>query len=507
MTVRYRHAALFTVLWCGGVLSAQTVAPVGQTPSAVQAPEAIPAASQSVAPTRTMSPTATRAILLIEGTGELLQFERDIDKVAIAEPKIADAVVVSARDVMVNGKGPGQTTLVVWESGNTPTRYNIRVARDTTDADVFRSHVAASLKAALPESSVVEFSGDNESMVLTGRVASAELSKRAEAVASVYSKKVVNMLQMGDPRQILLEVKFADVDRTALSQFGINFFSRNPALVGASSTQQFPEPLFSSLGSPGDTQNNSLNLTNLLNLFLFRPDLNFGATLQALLQQNVAQILAEPNLIVVEGSEASFLAGGEFPYPTITSTPTTGTIAPVVTVQFKKFGVQLNFTPRGTASGSIDLKVKPEVSALDYANAVTVDGVLIPAISSRVAETEVVLKDGESFAIAGLIDNRVTQVMNKIWGLGDLPILGNLFRSRSTNKTADELMVVVTARFVKPIAPGQEVKLPQIVTPYLPPAAPEKKGKGKGTDKSKTTPSDGKKPEIVGPQGYVIPKQ
>ena len=460
--------------------------------------------AQTVSPVQTMAPTATRAIALIEGTGELLQFDRDIDKVAIAEPKIADAVVVSARDVMVNGKGPGQTTLVIWEAGNTPTRYNIRVARDTTDADLLRGHIAASLKAALPESAV-EFNGDNESMVLTGRVASAELSKRAEAVAGVYSKKVVNMLQVGDPRQILLEVKFADVDRTALSQFGINFFSRNPALVGASSTQQFPEPLFSSLGAAGDTQNNSLNLTNLLNLFLFRPDLNFGATIQALLQQNVAQILAEPNLIVVEGSEASFLAGGEFPYPTITSTPTTGTIAPVVTVQFKKFGVQLNFTPRGTASGAIDLKVKPEVSALDYTNAVTVDGVLIPAISSRVAETEVVLKDGESFAIAGLIDNRVTQVVNKIWGLGDLPILGNLFRSRSTNKTADELMVVVTARFVKPVAPGQDIKLPQIVTPYLPPATPEKKGKGKVS--SRTTPSDGKKPEIVGPQGYVIPKQ
>ena len=124
--------------------------------------------------------------------------------------------------------------------------------------------------------------------------------------------------------------------------------------------------------------------------------------------------------------------------------------------------------------------MKPEVSALDYTNAVTVDGFLIPAISSRVAETEVVLKDGESFAIAGLIDNRVTQVLNKIWGLGDIPILGNLFRSRSTQKTTDELMVVVTPRFVKPIAPGQEVKLPQIVMPYLPPAAPEKKGKGKG---------------------------
>lgn len=455
---------------------------------------------------QTVSPTAARALSLIEGTGELLQFDRDIERVAIAEPKIADAVVVSARDVMVNAKGPGQTTLVVWEGGMAPTRYDIRVRKDTNDLDAMHAHLVASLKAALPESSV-DFSGDNDSMVLTGRVASAQLSKRAEAVAGVYSKKVVNMLQVGDPRQILLEVKFADVDRTALSQFGFNLLSRNSTTLGATSTQQYPEPLFTQLGATSGVQNTALNLTNLLNLFIYRPDLNIGATIQALSQQNLAQILAEPNLIVVEGSEASFLAGGEFPFPTITSTPTTGSIAPVVTVQFKKYGVQLNFTPTGTASGAINLKVKPEVSALDFNNAVTVDGVLIPAISSRVAETEVVLKDGESFAIAGLIDNRVTQVMNKIKGLGDIPIIGQLFRSQSSSKTADELMVVVTARFVKPVSPGEEVKLPTMVTPFLPPAQPEKKGKKKKGKPDQTTPADDKKPAMVGPQGYVIPKQ
>jgi pilus assembly protein CpaC len=477
---RISHALVAALLWTGG-LTAQTVAPI-----------------------QTMSPSATRAVLLIEGTGELLQFDRDIQKVAISEPKIADAVVISARDVMINAKGPGQATLVVWEAGNTPTRYNIRVTKDMTDADALHGRLGASLKAGLPDS-VVEFNGDSESVLLTGRVASAELSKRAEAIAGVHTKKVVNMLTVGDPRQILLEVKFADVDRTALSQLGFNLLSRNSSTLGAASTQQFPEPLFTGLGATAGLSNTALNLTNLLNLFIFRPDLNIGATIQALQQQNLAQILAEPNLIVVEGSEASFLAGGEFPFPTVTSTPTTGSIAPVVTVQFKKYGVQLNFTPTGTASGSINLKVKPEVSALDFANAVTVDGVLIPAISSRVAETEVVLKDGESFAIAGLIDNRVTQIMSKVKGLGDLPILGQLFRSRSTQKTTDELMVVVTARFVKPVAKGEEIRLPQIVTPFLPPAAPEKKGKGKG--KSTSAPADSKKPEFVGQQGYVIPKQ
>ena len=209
----------------------------------------------------------------------------------------------------------------------------------------------------------------------------------------------------------------------------------------------------------------------------------------------------KPNLIVMEGSEASFLAGGEFPFPTISSTPTQGGIAPVVTVQFKKFGVQLNFTPVQTASGAISLKVKPEVSALDFNNAVTLQGFLIPAISTRVAETEVVLKDGESFAIAGLIDNRVSQILNRVKGLGDIPILGNLFRSRSTQKTADELLVVVTPRFVAPLAPGEKIDLPEALVPFLPTVAEQKAREQKKDEKK-----DGKKPEFAGPRGHEVPK-
>ena len=212
------------------------------------------------------------------------------------------------------------------------------------------------------------------------------------------------------------------------------------------------------------------------------------------MQQNLAQILAEPNLIVVEGSEASFLAGGQFPYPPITSTPTGSGIAPVVTIQFKKYGVQLNFTPTITSSGAINLKVKPEVSTLDYTNAVTVDGFQIPALSSRSAETEVNLRDGESFAIAGLIDNRVTQILNKVPGLGDIPILGQLFRSRSTEKTSTELVVVVTPHFVKPLPVGEKPKLPDIVVPFLPTVEAQKEKKDK------------KKPEFVGPRGYQVPQ-
>src|SRR5262249_34051994 len=264
-----------------------------------------------------------------------------------------------------------------------------------------------------------------------------------------------------EPQQILLQVKFASIDRSALTELGFNFFSRNPKSLGELSTQQFQPPRFSQLQFQNqDFANSTINFADLLNLFIFRPDLNIGATIRALQQQNLLQVLAEPNLISIEGKEASFLAGGEFPFPTLTATTTGGAVSPVVTVQFKKFGIQLNFTPTVTNAGAIHLKVAPEVSSLDFTNAVTLQGFLIPALNTRRAETEVVLRDGESFAIAGLIDNRVIQILNRVRGLGDIPILGNLFRSRSVKKTNDELLVVITPRFVTPLPPGETAKTP-----------------------------------------------
>jgi pilus assembly protein CpaC len=223
-------------------------------------------------------------------------------------------------------------------------------------------------------------------------------------------------------------------------------------------------------------------------------------------EHNLLQILAEPNLITVEGKEASFLAGGSFPFPTITTTPTGGATAPVITVQFKPFGVKLEFTPTVTPQGSIDLKVAPEVSSLDFANAVTLQGFVIPALSQRRAETEVILKDGESFAIAGLIDNRVIETLSKVPGLGDLPILGKIFRSRSTQKSTDELLVVVTPHFVKALTSEEKAKLPDMPATFLPAAPPAGAKKGKAS-KMSSAPTTVKDPEFVGPRGQQIPKQ
>ena len=467
-------------LWCAALLAAGCIA-------------------QTTAPSTTRP--QTREITLLEGRGELITFQQDVTKVAISEPKVADAVVISPREVMINAKGPGRATLVIWETGADPVRYEIYVTKDTTEWDAFTK--AINDTAGAP----ISVTGTGETIVLSGKVKTAEDSKRLAGMAQTRAKTVINLLQSpppAEPRQIMLQVKFAAIDRVALTQIGFNLFSTNPKMVGVTSTEQFAAPRFSQLQPTSTGQ--TVNFSDLLNLFAFRPDLNIGATIKALQEHDLLQILAEPNLITVEGKEASFLAGGSFPFPTITTTPTGGGTAPVVTVQFKPFGVKLEFTPTVTAQGSIDLKVAPEVSSLDFANAVTLQGFVIPALAQRRAETEVILKDGESFAIAGLIDNRVIETLMKVPGLGDLPILGKIFRSRSTQKSTDELLVVVTPHFVKALTPEEKAKLPDMPATFLPavPPAGAKKPKGGKTTSTDTTVKD---PEFVGPRGQQIPKQ
>jgi pilus assembly protein CpaC len=450
-----------------------------------------------------------REITLIVGRGELLQFSNDIKTVAASEPKIADVSVVSPREVMINAKGLGKSTVIVWEAGGSPRRYNISVQADSMDFDAVKKAVTDAMAGG-----TVAVTGNIETLVLSGKADSVAASKKAEAIASTYGKRVVNLIQTPpppEPRQVMLEVKFAAIDRIALSEVGFNFLSRNPNTLGAINTQQFSTPRFSQLQFQNqEFSNTTLNFADLLNMFIFRPDLNIGATIRALQSRNLLQMLAEPNLIALEGKEASFLAGGEFPFPTLTATSTGGSTAPVVTVQFKKFGVQLDFKPEITADNRIHLKLRPQVSSLDYANAVTLQGYLIPAVATRFAETEAILNDGESFAVAGLIDNRVITTMSRVKWLGDVPVLGQLFRSRSTRKTNEELLVVITPRFVKPLTPDQKVKMPDWVEDFLPPTLEDKASGIKKsrliTAKKKKQQQDAAKPEFIGPRGHQEPK-
>jgi pilus assembly protein CpaC len=304
--------------------------------------------------------------------------------------------------------------------------------------------------------------------VLSGHVATKEDSDRAAAIATAFSKNVVNVLTYGPvgAQEVLLEVKFAEVDRTAAKQFGINILSTGAAnTIGTTTTGQFggfgPQQLNDVFG-PGThgqdfrTQN---TINDVLNLFLFRPDIHLGAVIQALESKNLLQILAEPNLIAVNGKEASFLAGGEFPFPVVQPGQGGGN---TVTIQFKEFGVRLKFTPLIMPNGNIHLMVAPEVSTLDFANALQISGFTIPALSTRRAQTEFEIQDGQSFVIAGLLDNRVTNLGQKIPGLGDVPVLGNLFKSKNNSKSQSELMVLVTAHRVQPsTGPGPNLNFPE----------------------------------------------
>jgi pilus assembly protein CpaC len=299
---------------------------------------------------------------------------------------------------------------------------------------------------------------EDGSVFLRGTVKDMIAAGRAVAIASTLGK-VVNLLRVEVPPsayQVLLRVRFADVDRSATSQFGFNLLSTGAANTpGSITTGQFSPPAAQSVSSP-----TSFTLSNALNVFLYRKDLNLGATIQALEASNLVQILAEPNLLTASGSEANFLAGGEFPFPTLQGG---GNGVGQITIQFREFGVRLKFLPTVTPRGTIHLNVAPEVSALDYSNSLQVSGYTIPGLSVRRMQTDIELEDGQSFVIGGLIDNQITETIDKVPGLSRIPLLGKLFQSRSVQKNNSELLVLVTPEIVRPIQPGEtrpEVKMP-----------------------------------------------
>jgi pilus assembly protein CpaC len=392
------------------------------------------------------------------GKSLLINTTQRLKRISVTDPGIAYAQVVTPTQILVHGKSPGEVSLLIWDELERSRSFDLRV-----DVDV--SACAEEEHRVFPDEQI-SVTPSRAAIVLSGHVSTDDVAKRAGELASAYSPKVVNVLTFGPvgAQEVLLQVKFVEVDRTALTQIGINFISTGAAnTIGTITTGQFggfgPQTITPG-GSTGGTQTSS-TLNNVLNLFVFRPDINLGATIQALETKNLLQILAEPNLIAVNGKEASFLAGGQFPFPIVQ--PGNGFTA--VTISFKEFGVRLQFTPLITPNGNIHLKVAPEVSTLDFANALTISGFTVPALSTRKAETEFELQDGQSFVIAGLMDNRVTDIYNKIPGLGDIPILGNFFRSKSLQKSNSELMVLCTVHRVSPST--EPVNGPKMVQPFV----------------------------------------
>jgi len=403
-----------------------------------------------------------QSLHLLVGRSLVISSPTRIKRISLADPTIAETVVINPRQIVVNGKSPGGVSLLLWDEADQSQAFEVSVDTDALG-------LSAKIHALFPAESVkVETAKD--AVMLSGRVSSVAVADKIMEMAKNISPKVTNLLQapVAPAGQIMLQVRFAEVDRVALKQFGVNLLSLPGAKnVFTTSTQQYSPP---QLVTPTNGVESTLGVSNLMNIFFLRPDINLAGTIQALEQQNVMEILAEPNLLTVSGKEASFLAGGEFPFPILQAS--NGGFAGI-TIQFKEFGVRLNFTPTLTLGGLIHLKVEPEVSSLDFTNALTLQGFTIPALSTRRVKSEMDLADGQSFAIAGLIDNRVTSQLEKVPGIGDIPILGKLFQSWSKQKSTDELLIVVTPHIVQSLSAENTPKGPAFPIPFLPPVPAE----------------------------------
>jgi pilus assembly protein CpaC len=365
---------------------------------------------------------------------------------------------------MVNGKAPGETSLIVWDTHGGRQFFNLAVRPSSSALNDSLDSIRRELRAELP-GQPLKISAGPGVIYLRGTVKDIGASARAVKIASAGGK-VINLLNVnvpeGDP-QILLKVRFISVDRTRETQFGMNILSMGALnSVGGITTGQFSPPSITIPATgPLATFSNELNI-----LALPIGNLPFGVDIQALTTKIGGQVLAEPNLIAANGKQASFLAGGEYPYPVVQGNSGGGSS---VSIMFKEYGVRLNFIPTITPRGTIRLQVAPEVSSLDFSDAITLSGFEVPAITSRKVKTEVELADGQSFVIGGLLNNTETDTFNKIPFLGDVPILGKFFQSMQKTKASTELIVIVSPEVVAPIPAGEAVPQLKFPVKFLPP--------------------------------------
>ena len=406
-------------------------------------------------------PPIPQSLDLTVGKSMLLDSILPMERVSVGLGGFAEVTAVGPSEVLVSGKAPGETSLIIWQDDGSKLYYDLAVRPSRFLANNRIELADRQLQEELPGQNI-NLSLEDDTFFLRGRVKDVTSAERAFSIASTLGK-AVNLLYVDVPQaeaQILLKVKFASVDRNISTQMGVNLFSTGAAnTIGSVATGQFNPPTISK--AAGGSNATTATLSDALNLFLFRPDLNLGATIKLLESRGLLEVLAEPNVLAQNGKEASFVAGGEFPYPVVQGS--TGAGGAAVTIQFREFGVRLNFIPTITPRGSISLRVAPEVSALDFTHGLTVNGFSVPAITVRKLDTAVELNEGQSFAIGGLLDNRVTDTFEKVPFLGDLPILGKFFQSKSRTKENTELLVIVTPELVRPIPQG--APLPQLKYP------------------------------------------
>ena len=429
------------------------------------------AADVSAVASHAVEPLAVR---ILAGRSAIVDIGSPITRVSLTSADVADALVTTSSQLLLHGKMPGTISMFVWNKGGAVQQYEVSVQRDV-------ARLAEQIHQLFPKEAIaVESNG--RSIVLAGTVPSKEVADRAVDVAGGFVDKkeeVVSLLQVApapsSASQVILRVRFAEVSRSALTEAGVSFFTSPTGVqntIGRVTTQQFPAPGFEDLqysksssdfGSPVDKASGKFSFSDFLNLFLFSEKYDLGVMIKALQNRGLFQSLAEPNLVAESGKEASFLAGGEFPVPIWQGGAVGG-----VSVTYKEFGIRLNFTPTVVGTDRVHLKVRPEVSTLDFANAVVLSGFRIPALSTRRTETELELRDGQTFAIAGLLNNSLNSTLQKIPGIGDIPILGQLFRSKAAQKDRTELVVMITPQILRNDSPGVTSDLPRMSEPYLP---------------------------------------
>lgn len=424
------------------------------------------------------------------GKSIVLDYPTDISRISTSNPDIVDAVAVSTREIILHGKSHGNSTVVIWAKAGQRSFYNVSVEHNLEP-------IRRILKDTFPDEDI-EVRSARDSVTLNGTVSVQAVADRAAALTASLAKTVVNNLKVQPApvdKQILLRVKFAEVDHNYSRQFAVNLLSTGALNTpGSVTTGQVSAPrpsnLAGTIGGAVSGTTSEFSLSDALNIFAFRPDLNLASTIRALQNSGVLQILAEPNLVTTNGKEASFLVGGEFPVPILQG----GSNAGSVTIQFREFGIRLTFNPQLTSHKTLKMYVKPEVSSIDIANAVNFSGFRIPALSTRRIESNIELSPGQSFVIGGLLDDRADEGLARIPGLASIPLLGVLFRSRIENRSRAELIVMVTPEIVDPLNPNDPKPGPYMPMKFLSPEMPSKdqdfgpkKGPTPATTKQKST--------------------
>jgi pilus assembly protein CpaC len=475
MDIRRPGATILIVAVLGSAtLHAQLAPPAPVSKSMLTARAESPAPVAAAATEREM-----RAVKVMVGRSTVLDIGAAISRISLTSSDIADAMVTSPNELLLNGKAPGTISMFVWDRSGGSRHYEITVQRDL-------SKLAEQIGQLLPGESIkAESNGKN--VVLSGLVSNKDVIERAVNLAAGYVDKkeeIFTLLQIRDgapSNQVLLRVRFAEVSRSAMTELGVNLLTAPYGIkdnVVRTSTEQFAPPSFSELavskasnswGSDVTSASGKITFSDFLNVFLFNNKYDIGAVIKALQTKGLFQSLAEPNLVSESGKEASFLAGGEYPIPIAQG----GSGSVAITVQYKEYGIRLNFTPVVTGN-RIHLKVRPEVSTLDFANAIVLNGFRIPALSTRRTETEIELNNGQTFAVAGLMSNSVNTTMQKIPGIGDIPILGLLFKSKAAQKNQTELVVMITPEILPNNSTGVTTSLPKPVETYMPPLQSKK---------------------------------